>query len=562
MANDNNDKPDPTIGKVDGKTTPFGFDVRLAKPIPRNTFLSTYHENKNYVLSVANVWNSEKGSFANVKVVGEVPLTPFKMDSNILIADKDQIIDALGLNIDQQQSLRLGKILHTDIDANINIEKMGRVFITGRSGSGKSYTVGVLIEELMKKQVPLIIIDRHGEYSSLKILEKNNIPDEEHFFDKDDPKREYAEHIIEFGDENINPWVDLDIEYLIASRMKDAVRPGNAIIINLRGLDIPIQENVIEQVCARLYKASTLGDIPPHYIFIDEAHLFAGKKKKPIRKTLKLLAQEGRKFGSNLVLITQKPQALDTTIRAQAGTWIIHKLSDVNDVRITSNSAEGLGSESQDEIQNLSPGEAIVTGDIAPHCPIMTKVRLRYTVHGGAGYNVLDHLREGEEIPKAKLVQNLKKQISQQQKTQMSQDVLSSDQLTPVELQHRLTSLKEQNIKLKQEISDLKAELQKMEEVTAETQFIGKRTKNVDDKIEQAANVFAGNSPDNIMNESQFKDKIEDLEAEIQTLELEKSGLKVEVNDLKDKFKKEQKRADDAINLAEKLMKKLKNQKK
>src|SRR6056297_918084 len=174
MENDNA-KPQPSLAKIQGKTTPFGFDVELFEPVPRNSFLSAFHEDKNYVLSVKKLWNSEKGSFANVKVVGSIPTTPFEMDSNILMADDGQIVEALGLNISSGKSLSIGKIMHTDLQANIDVENLGRVFITGRSGSGKSYTVGVFNEELLKKKVPLVIIKRTGEYSSLKVLNKQNI---------------------------------------------------------------------------------------------------------------------------------------------------------------------------------------------------------------------------------------------------------------------------------------------------------------------------------------------------------------------------------------------------
>ncbi len=538
-------KPDVTIAIVDGKTTPFGFDIKLFQSIPRNTFLSTFHEDKNYVLLVNSLWNSEKGAFARVQVVGNVPLTPFAMDSKILLADEEQIANALGLHLDPQKSLSIGKIIHTDIEANINVEKMGRVFITGRSGTGKSYTVGVLIEELMKKRIPLVIIDRHGEYSSLKFLEKNNIPGDEPFFDKNDPDKKYAESLIEFGDTEISPWVDLDIEYLLASQMKQIIVPGHVLIINLRGLDLPVQENIIDQLCARLYKASTLGEIPPHYIFIDEAHLFAGKKKKGVKETLKLLAQEGRKFGSNLVIITQKPQALDTTIRAQAGTWIIHKLTDINDVKITCNSAEGLGNDAQEEIQNLAPGEAIITGDIAPNCPLMVKVRLRYTVHGGAGYNVLENLEDGEKIPKAKLVQELLKNISSELREDMGKEVLTTQKVTTPELHHRVDKLLRENVELKQKIQDLQTEKGKSEEISSQTVIVSHTQENNKEKED---------NPDI----KKIEEERDSLEAEVQTLQLEISGMKVEVNDIKDKYKAEQKRADDAVSLAEKLMEKIK----
>src|SRR5579872_2034619 len=49
-----------------------------------------------------------------------------------------------------------------------NLISTGRTCVIGTSGSGKSYTVGVICEELCKAKVPFAIIDLEGEYSGLK----------------------------------------------------------------------------------------------------------------------------------------------------------------------------------------------------------------------------------------------------------------------------------------------------------------------------------------------------------------------------------------------------------
>jgi len=36
------------------------------------------------------------------------------------------------------------------------------------TGAGKSYTVGVILEELLKNDIPIVIIDPHSEYSGLR----------------------------------------------------------------------------------------------------------------------------------------------------------------------------------------------------------------------------------------------------------------------------------------------------------------------------------------------------------------------------------------------------------
>jgi len=578
----------PIIAKIEHKTTPFGFSVQLFESIHRNSYLATIHENKTFVLNIQQIWNDQHGMHAKLKVIGDIPLSPFPLDAKISLATPQEIIDVLGLEENPEKAINLGNILHTAIQATPNVEKLGRVFITGKSGSGKSYTVGVIIEELMKKQIPVVIIDRHGEYASLKILNKQTIPEEELFFNKNDPTLSYAQNIIEFGDPKVNPGVDLDLQYLIAAKLEDLIATGNCIILNLSGLEIPKQEILVNRFCYRLYKASVERRIPPHFLFIDEAHLFAGKKKSDIVETLKLSAQEGRKFGHNLVVITQKPQLLDTTIRAQAGTWIVHKLTDLNDIKITVNSAEGLGGDADDEIQNLAQGEAIITGDIAPSSPLRVQIRHRYTVHGGAGYNVLDFIQDGQSLPKAELVEKLRAQLKPEVLAEAGQSLMDDQKLSPSELFLRIENLRGENQTLMQQIADLKASLNiKQEELNGNTVIVSTPipkpepfpfpapAQNNNPSDDFLANLPPTTTPTIPKPEEMYDEKMletmeerDDLKIqleetvitrdekvlELQMLQLDVSGIQVENESLKSKLKKETQRADDAVALAERAV--------
>jgi len=510
--------PAMKVGTIEGKTTPFGLTLHLLVPLTRTSFLSTIHEEKTIILLVQTLWNDKKGNFASLRVVGTVPTTPFDLNCVIQFATAEQIRNALGLQTSPEQALNLGKLLNSDMAATPNVEKLGRVFITGKSGSGKSYTVGVLIEELLLKKIPVVIIDRHGEYSSLKMLEPPNIPPNITVFNDGEFKGGFISHIVEFGDNTMNPGVDLSIEYLLAAQMSDIVATGQCSIVNLRGLDIPVQENIVNDLLNNLYKASTTRAIPPFFLFIDEAHLFAGKKLKDVVETIRLFAQEGRKFGANLVVITQKPQALDVTIRAQAGTWIIHKLTDVNDVKITINSSEGLSNDSDEEIQMLNAGEAIIVDDIANMAPIRVKVRKRYTMHGGSGYNILEYVKSNQN--QSSLVQRLKKQIPTTQLEDIKTRIIHVE-TTPID--HNVVT--NQNDISTQNITP---------------------TENIDSAAEIA----------------DLQKENDDLQILNQTLELELSGLKVETLTLKDKLEKETKRADESLQIAERVMAQLKKGKK
>jgi DNA helicase HerA-like ATPase len=404
-ADNQGGKPEEkAVGRLTGKTELSSATLLIeSKEVERTSYLTVYRDEKEkkkkgerdyYILSISKIWNDSEGMKAELSVVGDRPRRPFEVGSKVFLAKENQIRDLLGIDNPPEKSVALGKLLGYDFDVNLLIKDFGRVFITGRSGSGKSYTMGVLCEEFMKKGIPVVILDRHGEYGSLKIASEEEGGGESEFID----------NIIEFSDLTINKGADIDIEYLFSLDETDIVAPNLCSIINMRGISLEAQETIAGRLLKKLYQASTGRKIPPFYLFLDEAHLFAGKKKTSTCETVKLFSQEGRKFGSNLVIGTQRPQLLDTTIRAQAGTWVVHSLSDVNDINITISSAEDLSRDNRDDISGLDRGEGIISGEAVRGVPIFVKVRKRITQHGGIGFNALDFLSQEtvEETQKRK----------------------------------------------------------------------------------------------------------------------------------------------------------------
>ncbi len=404
------------VAEVDGITTCMGFKIRINPgytELRRTDFLSISHENSTFLLTIQKLWRDNGQLLAELRTIGKVPQTPFEKKP-LYLASPDQIRSILQLATDPTYSLLLGHLISTEVEANFKLDDFGRLFITGKSGSGKSYTVGVLVEELIKKQIPVVILDRHGEYNSLKVMKEQNFPENDPFFRLEDPALAFANHVVEFADSNFNPSTDLDLDYLYVAEPTELVSQGQCAIVNLRGLSIENQKKIALKLLHSLYDAASRKAISPFYLFIDEAHEFCGKQKDPVSDIVKLISMEGRKFGLNLAIITQRPQALDVNIRSQAGTWIIHKLTDVNDVNITCKSAEGLSVKTdEDVIQMLNQGEALIAGEIAPLNPLLVKVRERYTLHGGAGFNLSELVPDTQVFSVAPLIQKLRDNITQ-----------------------------------------------------------------------------------------------------------------------------------------------------
>ena len=97
------------------------------------------------------------------------PLTPVHPSSPVYRAEEDLLKEVLGLRLSREEGAYVGKIMNTDVDVVLDVDSLAgkHISIIAKTGSGKSYTCGVLIEELQKHGIPMLVLDLHGEYSSL-----------------------------------------------------------------------------------------------------------------------------------------------------------------------------------------------------------------------------------------------------------------------------------------------------------------------------------------------------------------------------------------------------------
>ncbi|MEM3046366.1 MAG: DUF87 domain-containing protein [Candidatus Bathyarchaeia archaeon] len=375
------------VGIVEGPTTVGGFKAALsAEDIGVHDYLQVQHEGATFLCVIRDCQRAGLKLEADCVVVGQIPRTPFIEGAPVYRAAEGTIRSALELTGTEETGLYVGSLRRLGVKVWLPVKRIGRVFIVGKPGSGKSYTVGVVVEELLKKSVPVVIIDPHGEYSSLKVE-----AEKPHDGDLVQP-RSYIDQIIEFADLEMNPGADLSLAALRVAKAEDLVLPGLCTIVNLRGLGEEDQQPIVSSLLEQLFQASVAGRIPPFYCVLDEAHRFAGKEKTDSSMLVRRFAQEGRKFGANLIVVTQRPQLLDTTVRGLVGTWIIHRLSDPNDVKIVLESG-GLEHRWEKEITWFERGEALITGEIVEKIPLVIQVRQRETRHGAPGFNPLDFVK-------------------------------------------------------------------------------------------------------------------------------------------------------------------------
>jgi DNA helicase HerA-like ATPase len=125
---------------------------------------------------------------------------------------------------------------------------------------------------------------------------------------------------------------------------------------------------------------STLNDlIPPFQAVVEEAHNFIpsrqeGTEETPSLTTIRKVITEGRKFGTGLVLISQRPSRLDETTLAQCNSFLVLRLVNPRDKSFVRSVMENLSEADASILQTFGPGQGIVSGQ-AVRFPLLVKVK-------------------------------------------------------------------------------------------------------------------------------------------------------------------------------------------
>ncbi len=220
------------IGITYGDVGTVTLHCTVVHPVERNDYVAIPHEAHGLVLGqvvdverktdlslerALHVGNGqpiqvEDREFAIISILGfrdtrgllQVPRTPFRAGEPVHKATPDFIRSVLALRDDRDHGAYLGLLAGHDMPIYIDINAMVQkhVSILAKTGGGKSYASGVLMEELMKHGVTVVIFDPHGEYGTLG-EPASKVQGAERF---NVAPRGYADRILEFSpDVKINP---------------------------------------------------------------------------------------------------------------------------------------------------------------------------------------------------------------------------------------------------------------------------------------------------------------------------------------------------------------------
>ncbi len=195
-----------SVGVIYGRTGSFKFEFAVPDGVVvrRGEYVKVWHAIEGWTLGhvddvvrmsddfrlreaasaadAGRVGDIREKTAASASVVGfrggdgllRTPNTPFSPGDKVFRADDEIIKYTLGLlGGDIYVGLLEGHGLRVCLDGDDLVQK--HVSILARTGSGKSYTAAVILEELLENGIPMLIIDPHGEYLTLR--ESNDVDD-------------------------------------------------------------------------------------------------------------------------------------------------------------------------------------------------------------------------------------------------------------------------------------------------------------------------------------------------------------------------------------------------
>ncbi len=176
-----------------------------------------------------------------------------------------------------------------------------------------------------------------------------------------------------------------DLDTLLASWM---CTEHPITVLDLSGIPSLVLDHLIGAVLRILFDAAFWGRaLPvggrtrPLLIVLEEAHRYLSKGDKEAverggaANAARRIAKEGRKYGVGLMLVSQRPSEIDTTILSQCGTMIALRLTNEADrnqiAAVSSDSLKGLFS----MLPILRTHEALIVGE-AVNMPIRARMDL------------------------------------------------------------------------------------------------------------------------------------------------------------------------------------------
>jgi DNA helicase HerA-like ATPase len=341
-------------------------------------------------------------------------------------------------------SLPVGELaLAPGVPFELDAGGFGRhTFLCGQSGSGKTYSLGVLLERLlMETSLRVVVLDPNSDYVRLGeprsdafehaaasvsvrsgVTEGDRIrvrfrelsPEQRAAVLRLDPladREEYAELTAVVEDEGLRTLADVEGAASDAIRLRThnlgvdrwGIWPGpdgaslaqeledpdgpRCLVVDLGSLATREEQAITAgHMLERLWRRRAARE--PVAIVIDEAHnVCPAEPEGPIgalaTEDAIRIAGEGRKFGLYLILVTQRPQKVHENVLSQCDNLILMRMNSVADLGHVGSVFSFVPPGLIERAMTFRQGEALVAGKIASH-PALIRFGERLSQEGGA----------------------------------------------------------------------------------------------------------------------------------------------------------------------------------
>jgi hypothetical protein len=188
---------------------------------------------------------------------------------------------------------------------------------------------------------------------------------------------------------NLNWMIDVDPKLKTVPELIDAfcLPSCKDKVIRLDLSEVPFEANsreiLVNAIGRKLLSVAREGKIThnrPVLVFIDEAHQFLNKRIGEETNRFELdafgnIAKEGRKYGLNTIIATQRPRDIPEDVLSQIGTLIVHRLTNQFDQEIVKKAVGAIDQRSASFLPVLGQGEALLLGVDFPF-PMTVKMKM------------------------------------------------------------------------------------------------------------------------------------------------------------------------------------------
>lgn len=382
------------------------------------------------------------------------PQTLPNAGAEVFLANNDEVVFALGLQEDESKGLNIGETT-SGVSTPIILRRevlQRHMFIGGTTGSGKSYAMGVLAEEITRYKLPIVFIDTQDEYSVLvkklggEVLTPgrdfeiriSSLTDKElldlvptnsdlqkdiiaaSFLElqdeiKSNKRRKFLmkdllDRINQVGTRLTNRESSIDLAYRRTQFLERTKIFGSGIhranwpklmfpclSINCKYLTLSKVQIVATALLRELQDLRLRGYIPPYIAVIDEAHLFVPQgEKSPCKQIIREGVRIGRHHGIGMILLTQSPVDIEKSVIRQCNTRLIFALEpdQLDAIR-------GVKADATEEMLNALPkmpqGTCLLSGtyeSVKHTIPVKIRTRKTKDSEGGKTPDIFSEIEE------------------------------------------------------------------------------------------------------------------------------------------------------------------------